>query len=135
MLAIAFVTIVFCAVVVLTQSLVTRPRRTEKTWTTMFFIHRRILIYAAQHGHPPQTLEDLPTLPGYSNELVDAWNRKIKYEIVGGNIVELSSLGKDGLPGGTGEDHDIVRRFTLRDKDGHWNDPLSDWLPPDENGP
>jgi Type II secretion system (T2SS), protein G len=117
------------AIVIASELLVTRAKPREMTLTTMFVIHRRILLYAAEHGDHPKSLDDLPNLQGYDNRLVDAWNRRIDYRIIDGDIVELTSLGEDGLTGGTGEAQDIVRRFALHDKDGHWNDPLGDWLP------
>ncbi len=92
-------------------------------------------MYAAKNGYPPRSLEELPQLQGYDNRLMDGWGRKIEYGVIDGKIVELTSRGRDGIRGGTGEDQDIVRRFALRDKHGHWNAPLCDWLPPNENGP
>ena len=32
--------------------------------------------------------------------------------------VSLASLGRDGVPGGTGDDADIVRRFRTHNDDG-----------------
>ena len=95
----------------------------------MFTIHRRILIYAAQHGKHPESLKQLPVLKGFMNETKDAWHYEIEYHLVGDNLVELISRGEDGKVGGTGNNEDIIRRFTLRDKEGDWMSPISDWLP------
>jgi Type II secretion system (T2SS), protein G len=98
-------------------------------WTegTMFFTHRRILVYAAKNGHPPARLEDLPNWPGFNNDLRDGWGRQIQYKQLNADIVELTSFGKEGLPGGDGDNEDIVRQFQLHDEKGNWNDPLCEW--------
>jgi hypothetical protein len=83
--------IAIVAALLIGDALATRIKPNEKTLNTMFLIHRRILMYAAQCGHPPKTLEELPDLQGYNCELVDAWKRKVDYQVIDGNIVELTS--------------------------------------------
>src|SRR5262249_40382443 len=92
----------------------------------------RVLIYAAEHKSAPKSLQVLPLLNGFTNDIVDGWNHEIGYRLVGDNIIELTSFGEDGVAGGAGESRDYVRRFKLRDENGKWNDPLSDWLPESE---
>ena len=69
-------------------------------------------------------LEDLPDWPGFHNDLRDGWGRQIEYKLLNAEIVELTSFGKDGLPGGDGDNEDIIRQFQLHDEKGNWNDPL-----------
>ncbi len=102
----------------------TRISARDLTLTRMFVVHRRILMYCTQHDSPPSTLEDLSHLQNYDDHIVDAWDRKFEYHILDGSIAVLTSHGQNGF-----SDQSIVRRFALRDKDGHWNDPLSEWLP------
>jgi hypothetical protein len=46
---------------------------------------------------------------------------------VEGDEVTLTSYGRDGRPGGTGEDADIVGVFRAKTADGRWADELGEW--------
>ena len=70
-------------------------------------------------GSLPGSLDELVTQPGsaagwlgpYAKaaELNDPWNHPFAYKTPGeGKPFDLMSLGKDGQPGGTGEDADIT---------------------------
>ncbi len=118
---------VLCAIAFVADCAATRPPRREATLSRMFFIHRRILMYAHEHHHAPEALEELPSVEGYDNRLVDAWNRKIDYRIIDGDIAELRSHRQVGPPIGGSDENDIVRRFALHDALGHWNEPMGDW--------
>src|SRR5262245_33590716 len=83
------------------------------TCTNMHMMKRRILRYAAAHGSLPTSLEQLPRIEGYVNEVTDGWGRRILWR-VDGDEVTLTSYGRDGVPGGTGEDADMVGVFKTR---------------------
>jgi hypothetical protein len=97
------------------------PRRL--TSERMAFDRFRILDYAHLHGQLPPDLEALPRLelkPEWDHYFEDGWHRKLMYEVDPSGTVTLKSLGKDGLPGGSGENADIVFRFPSRSADGGW---------------
>lgn len=75
----------------------------------------RIHEYAATHHRLPSSLSDLPPLEkNRDSSVADGWGRPIQYTAKD-MTVTLLSLGKDGQPGGTGEDADIQVTFTVRD--------------------
>jgi general secretion pathway protein G len=68
-------------------------------------LYARLLKYDVEHGRYPDSLEEL-ALP---NQPRDAWGHPIVYEppTRGQRDPRIYSLGRDGQPGGTGEDADI----------------------------
>ncbi len=83
----------------------------------------RILEYGRVHGKLPPDLSVLPRLPlkpEADHYFEDGWRRRLVYEVDSSGIVALKSLGRDGLPGGTGEDAGIVFRFPSHGADGNW---------------
>jgi hypothetical protein len=62
----------------------------------------------------PTSLDVLPAREGYDNETVDGWNRPLIYRTEEHGFT-LTSLGKDGVPGGSGPDADIVKRYRIVD--------------------
>jgi Type II secretion system (T2SS), protein G len=65
-------------------------------------------------------------MEGYSNEVTDGWGRPILWRVEGDDII-LTSYGRDGVPGGAGEDADMIGVFRTRTADGRWADELCDW--------
>ncbi len=92
----------------------------------MWVIKRRILQYAHAHNALPASIKDLPIFSGYDNEIADAWGREIRYEIHSDKVA-LTSFGRDGTPGGTGDDADMIGIFVTKDGKGNWQQELSDW--------
>jgi Type II secretion system (T2SS), protein G len=86
------------------------------------------LLYAHQNNRLPVDLAAIPELPGYDNSTSDAWGRPLHYEINENNTVTLKSYGQDGLPGGSGQNADIVLSFATHRPDGGWSDQLVNWL-------
>lgn len=82
------------------------------TRTRMDITQQRILAYVAAHRRLPASLLELPKVQGRDSEISDGWGRPIRYA-VNGRTVTLSSLGKDGLPGGTGENSDVDLTFAV----------------------
>src|SRR4051794_39780777 len=77
------------------------------TFGHMHMMKRRFLRYAAGNDSLPKGLKELPHIQGYANEVTDGWGQPILWKI-DGDEVTLTSFGRDGKPGGTGEDADIV---------------------------
>ena len=95
----------------------------ELTRQRMAFDRVRILEYGRDHGQLPLDLSALPPLPqkpGTDHHLEDAWHRSLLYEVDASGTVTLTSLGKDGRPGGSGDNADIVFRFPSHTRDGSW---------------
>ena len=78
----------------------------------------RIDIYMKQHNRVPLTLEQLPERDGYSNSILDKYGRQLLYDVDAEGVISITSLGQDGLPGGSGADGDVIRRFKTRNPDG-----------------
>jgi hypothetical protein len=76
---------------------------------------------------PAASIHDLPEIPGKISRVQDAWGRDIVMSFADGKAT-LTSLGRDGLPGGTGEDADMSGVFPLRDATGAWAAEDVDWI-------
>jgi hypothetical protein len=96
------------------------------TATNMHMMKRRTLRYAAANGSLPTSLDQLPRIEGYVNEVADGWGRPIRWRVEGDEVT-LTSYGRDGVPGGTGEDADMVGVFRAKTADGRWADELCEW--------
>jgi hypothetical protein len=92
----------------------------------MQVIKRRILRYASTNGTLPTALDQLPRMEGYDNEVVDAWGKPIDLHIKDDKVT-LTSYGRDGMPGGTGDDADMVGVFKAKTATGAWADELCNW--------
>lgn len=57
-------------------------------------------------------IKTLPEAPGKDNAITDGWGHPIVMRIDGSTIT-LTSYGKDGKPGGTGQNADIAHRFSI----------------------
>ena len=99
----------------------------DMTATRMHGVRYRVQTYAALHDRLPESIEGLPERPGYDSSHLDGWRRPIQYQISPDGIVRLTSLGRDGMPGGSGDDADIIRSYRSRSPDGTWADVFTDW--------
>ncbi|MHB8879393.1 MAG: type II secretion system protein GspG [Myxococcaceae bacterium] len=63
-------------------------------------------IYAVRHGRYPETLQTLVEARVVKRMPRDPWGNEFLYSLAGGEPV-LTSYGRDGAPGGTGEDADL----------------------------
>ncbi len=72
----------------------------------------RVGMYQQREGALPTSLNTLPIRQGYDNETTDGWNQPLIYAVDEGGF-SLKSLGRDGVPGGSGEDGDIIRKYRL----------------------
>lgn len=83
------------------------------TRTTLNLTEQRIYQYAAEYHRLPKALSDLPNLEkNRDSGFVDGWGRPIRYTKEGQKVT-LLSLGRDSVPGGSGEDADIELTFTV----------------------
>ena len=98
----------------------------SNTYGAMHMMKRRILQYAATHDTLPESLNQLPTIEGYYNSITDGWGRPILWHIEGEQVT-LTSFGRDGRPGGFGEDADMVGVFRVKTSDGRWSEELCPW--------
>jgi len=92
--------------------------------TTMVRIHP----YMVEHRDYPPDLTVLPERKGYYNKITDAWGRRLLYSVDEDGIITVSSLGRDGKPGGEGRDADIVLRHRTRNEDGSLNIDDEFWI-------
>lgn len=97
------------------------------THTNMHMTKRRILRYATAHDSLPTALDQLPRIEGYVNDVTDGWGRPILWRIEG-NQITLISFGRDGMPGGIGEDADMAGVFQAKTTAGRWEDEFCKWL-------
>jgi len=89
----------------------------------MHMMKRRILRYAHHLNRLPTSVRELPPIEGHSNDTVDEWGREIQYEVENDRVT-LTSYGRDGAPGGFGDDADIIKVFRTKDDRGNWNEEL-----------
>jgi hypothetical protein len=85
------------------------PQNNTETGLTLTF--DRIQTYWNRHGRVPKNPADLPDLPGRDCEMRDGWGREFHWKSDGKRTVWVWSLGRDGKPGGSGEDADLVITF------------------------
>ena len=74
---------------------------------------QRILRYANLHNSLPNSINDLPEIPDKISRVQDAWGRDILMSFSDGKAT-LTSLGRDGKPGGTRGRRRYVRRVSAQ---------------------
>ncbi len=99
----------------------------SRTACAMHMCKRRIQLYAAEHGALPPELSAAKEIPGFNNSPDDAWGRPVVYSFDANGVVTLKSLGKDGAPGGAGENADVLGVYPSRQPDGKWSGELVEW--------
>lgn len=90
----------------------------EMTNTAIGETFYRIHLYMRSLGNVPQSLEVLPIRENYANRTTDGWGRELLHTVSREGIITLQSLGRDGEPGGEGEDADISRSYRTIDETG-----------------
>jgi len=88
-------------------------RPEQRTGWAMANLKGEIQVYFEKHHALPEKLDELSRIDDRDRELVDGWGRKIMYEHNDNNDVTLTSYGKDGLPGGTGKNANIILKFPV----------------------
>jgi len=82
----------------------------------------RIHLYMLAKKEVPSDLAALPKRDGFANLSTDGWGRPLIYSADREGVITLTSLGRDGKSGGTGDDADITKMYRTRNKDGSLND-------------
>jgi hypothetical protein len=120
----SWIIILLLIIFILTFFIAERITPNERIDSTIIRLSFRIHNYLKLHGKLPENLHVLPLDRGYTNSIKDGWGREIGYDITKNNEVVLTSLGKDGKAGGTGENMDIVVQYDPN-KDG-WEFEVAD---------
>ena len=100
----------------------------DLTRSAMMETFVRIQLYARQSNSIPLSLDVLPRRAGYANRTTDGWQRPLKYELSNDSILRLTSRGRDGQPGGQGDDTDQCMAFHARKPDGSLWVTSEQWL-------
>jgi hypothetical protein len=90
----------------------------EMTHTAIGETFYRIQIYAQKYGAVPASLDALPKREGYVNRTTDGWGRPLEYRVRPDGVITLTSYGRDGAPGGAGDDADISVSYRTKRADG-----------------
>ena len=101
----------------------------DMTVTRMGGAGVRIQDFVAREGHMPKSLSELPVEPNRDCATTDGWGRPLawSHDPTVGKFT-ISSLGRDGKRGGTGDDADICLTFNVI-RDYH-SSPPSPYSPP-----
>ena len=75
----------------------------------------RIGMFVDHNKELPASLTLLPRREGYANRVVDAWKRPLIYIVNSQDSFTLTSLGRYGVVGGTGDDADIIQKYRVID--------------------
>jgi hypothetical protein len=103
-----------CVVLLVSAVDVIPPR--ALTITRLYAIGMRIDMYVQEHGQLPVSLDSLPERKGYGNAITDAWKHPVHFACnTEDKSITLTSLGRDGKPGGKGDDADITMTIPLSD--------------------
>jgi hypothetical protein len=111
LILISVIIVRFVFEIVVTSGLKIPPK--AMTNTRMIGIEQRIRKYVDDNGKLPVSLSHLQKRSGYDNSTKDGWGNDIIYNADANERVRLSSMGKDGTSGGTDENADIRREFTI----------------------
>ena len=71
----------------------------------------RIESFWDEHSRVPFRVDELPEQKWRDCTTKDAWGRELRWLSDGVSRVRVWSLGRDGKPGGTGEDADMGMEF------------------------
>ena len=95
-----------------------RVPRDGYTASEVSAVATRCHLFMIEHHVPPPDLQSLPRRDGHSDTALDGWGRPLIYRLLGDGTIEIGSLGRDGVPGGTGPDADMFQRFRTRNASG-----------------
>jgi len=112
--------VIFLVVIYIILGSITIIPDTTMTHNNLWGISLRIQQYVETHNELPSDLSVLPERKGYGNSIKDGWGHRFIYEITDSEIVTLTSLGKDGQPGGEGENEDIIISYNAKTEEGYW---------------
>jgi hypothetical protein len=81
----------------------------------MITIKHVIKQYEKEHGKLPENLDGFRNFNKNCDITKDEWDRQIIYDANSQGSITLTSLGRDGKPGGKGKNCDIVFHFKTGD--------------------
>jgi hypothetical protein len=90
----------------------------ESTNTAIMESFARAQLYAETNRAVPPSLDALPKRKGYANQTMDGWHRPLQYRVAPDGVIAIASFGRDGKPGGTGEDSDISVSYRSKRPNG-----------------
>jgi hypothetical protein len=122
--AVAIVVLVIAIIVAIGIGEITPPR--SVTDGRMHMMKRRIIRFAIAHGFLSTSVDQLPRIEGFDNGAVDGWGRPITLRVEGATVT-LTSYGSDGIPGGAGDDRDMIGIFLAKTATGQWADEFCEW--------
>jgi Type II secretion system (T2SS), protein G len=73
----------------------------------------RIGMFVDRNKQLPQKLDVLPERAGYANRITDAWKHSLIYVVNSEDTFTLTSLGRDGVVGGEGDNADIIFKYKV----------------------
>jgi hypothetical protein len=86
------------------------------TETRLLVTYNRIQNFWNEHGRVPTKPAELPDVKNRDCSMADGWGRELNWKSDGTSKVKVWSLGRDGKPGGTGEDADLEVAFVGKQK-------------------
>src|SRR5262249_28401156 len=86
------------------------------TKSSLIFTYHRIQNFWNEHGRVPATADELPEVADLDCSMKDGWGRNLNWDSDGHNRVRVWSVGRDGKPGGTGDDADMEFVFIGKEK-------------------
>jgi hypothetical protein len=89
------------------------------TETRLLITYDRIETFWNQHGRVPTKRDQLADIKDRDCSMTDGWGRELHWASNGATKVTVWSLGRDGKPGGTGEDADLEIVFVGTQKQQH----------------
>lgn len=92
----------------------------EATDASATVVRNGINNFVADTGRAPSNMTEIARYRPVDKAWNDAWNRPFLYQVNTSGIASITSLGKDGRPGGWGQDADLVWTFALKDHSGNW---------------
>jgi len=83
----------------------------QSTDTALAIMRERLGRFSEEHQTVPTRLEELPQLKGREISTKDGWRREFGWYSDGERTVKVWSFGRDGKPGGVGDDADLQMTF------------------------
>ena len=116
-----YVTAVFLFALAIVASFVETIPPQDMSRTAMIETLIRFQMYVSERRDYPKDLSSLPKRKGHGNRITDGWGHPLLYDVDQTGVVSLTSLGRDGKVGGSGENADIIERRNTRTLDGTLN--------------
>jgi len=90
------------------------------TRSRLFFWAVQIHDYVELNGKIPGKLSSIPKREGYDNSVKDGWGRALLYSHDEDGTITITSYGKDGKPGGKGDNEDMSVSYNPFDGESYY---------------